>query len=479
MCLLKPGQTNSQCMHGECQKFYMLNRQMCLHNMTQTLNKASPKQSASETPEDTRTHQNPLSPNKMMNILGKGAQINIKRSLATRSDVSTDEESEFSLNKKKVKAEATNLSPETTPTPLNTFVPAQNNIFGINNINSALFANSLNAANNIKMVQNQRADGFANSSPALLSMLQNMQPNLLANTQPSLPFGGLPYGLNGLNLQQYSQSINKKPETVLSAESVETKNSSQSFEEMFNEFQSKTLGFLFNQNKMLCDLNEKNELVQDTLACLISEITALKSLISGTSQDKPLISKQSKSSIAQQPLNCSSESINSEDLMTFLYGNKSDFEYQLVLDGEFSLPLYRERNFEFNVKLADKNGKPVENSNKIPLTLSVYTCENPPKYVDSNTAGNKIFKGFTEKDLTRGGAGFEKIQIKEVTSHFRNGWIFLVVHPKVNGNSNVFQGKDGLIVDAQKIKPLILEKVIVKAKKTKEKDDFEVKTLNE
>jgi len=105
MCLLKPGQINSQCMHGECRNFYMLNRQTCLHNMTQTLNKASPKQNANETSEDTRTHQIPLSPNKMFHIMGKGAQINIKRPLGTRSDVSTDEESELSLNKKKVKTE--------------------------------------------------------------------------------------------------------------------------------------------------------------------------------------------------------------------------------------------------------------------------------------------------------------------------------------------------------------------------------------
>jgi len=81
----------------------------------------------------------------------------------------------------------------------------------------------------------------------------------------------------------------------------------------------------------------------------------------------------------------------------------------------------------------------------------------------------------------KGGAGFEKIQIKEVTSHFRNGWIFLVVHPKLNANanSNVFQSKDGLLIDSQKIKPLILDKVIVKAKKTKEKEDADAKVPSE
>ena len=79
-------------------------------------------------------------------------------------------------------------------------------------------------------------------------------------------------------------------------------------------------------------------------------------------------------------------------------------------------------------------------------------------------------KGFIEKDLVNGSATFDKIQIKEVTSHFRNGWIFFVVYPKVNKNANVLLSGSNVVVNSQQIKPLIIEKVIVKAKKTKEKD---------
>jgi len=82
-------------------------------------------------------------------------------------------------------------------------------------------------------------------------------------------------------------------------------------------------------------------------------------------------------------------------------------------------------------------------------------------------------KGFIEKDLTNGTATFEKIQIKEVTSHFRNGWIFFVVYPKITntgGSSNLLMGASGNVINSQKIKPLILEKVVVKAKKAKEKE---------
>ncbi len=52
-----------------------------------------------------------------------------------------------------------------------------------------------------------------------------------------------------------------------------------------------------------------------------------------------------------------------------------------------------------------------------------------------------------------------------------------MIHPKLptNPNSNMLIGREGVFVDPDQIKPLILEKVIVKAKKAKEKDEFESK----
>ena len=81
-------------------------------------------------------------------------------------------------------------------------------------------------------------------------------------------------------------------------------------------------------------------------------------------------------------------------------------------------------------------------------------------------------KGFIEKDLINGSVTFDKIQIKEVTSHFRNGWIFFAVYPKASSNANnnmLISSKDNM-VPSPKIRPFILEKVVVKAKKAKEKD---------
>ena len=80
-------------------------------------------------------------------------------------------------------------------------------------------------------------------------------------------------------------------------------------------------------------------------------------------------------------------------------------------------------------------------------------------------------KGSIEKALLKGSASFEKVQIKEVSSHFRNGWVFLVVQPKLTNDtvSGNHQDKGDNVIDINKIKPLVLERVIVKAKKSKEK----------
>lgn len=59
---------------------------------------------------------------------------------------------------------------------------------------------------------------------------------------------------------------------------------------------------------------------------------------------------------------------------------------------------------------------------------------------------------------------FEKVQIQEVSSHFRNGEVFIVVYPR-----GCFNCDDKPKIHYQSIKPLVFEKVIVRAKKLKTK----------
>ncbi len=70
----------------------------------------------------------------------------------------------------------------------------------------------------------------------------------------------------------------------------------------------------------------------------------------------------------------------------------------------------------------------------------------------------------TEKFLVNGEMEFEKVQIQEVSSHFRNGVVFIVVFPR-----GLFNCDDKPQINYQSIKPLVFEKVIVRAKKLKSK----------
>lgn len=76
-----------------------------------------------------------------------------------------------------------------------------------------------------------------------------------------------------------------------------------------------------------------------------------------------------------------------------------------------------------------------------------------------------------EKLLFEGEMLFEKVQIREVSSHYRNGHIFLIIFAKGNQN-NTFQKKEGneqtLNINYQEIKPLVIERLIVRAKKLKQ-----------
>jgi hypothetical protein len=102
------------------------------------------------------------------------------------------------------------------------------------------------------------------------------------------------------------------------------------------------------------------------------------------------------------------------------------------------------------------------------MSLAIYTCENPPKFIEKNTAGQKMLKGFVDQSLLMGLCNFEKVQIKEVTSHYRDGWIFLVAIPCM---TPLGANKTDCFIDFTSIKPLVIEGVVVKAKKPKKKSE--------
>lgn len=125
---------------------------------------------------------------------------------------------------------------------------------------------------------------------------------------------------------------------------------------------------------------------------------------------------------------------------------------------------------------------PVKNSNKVILNLSLHTWEIPSNPILRNKTGilisgkkyrnlgNKAIMGETESELRNGETVFDRIQINEVTSKFIHGYIAMLVVPSKPtnyGTSIQDQERTDSYIDFELIKPLMIEKVVVKSKKKK------------
>lgn len=75
--------------------------------------------------------------------------------------------------------------------------------------------------------------------------------------------------------------------------------------------------------------------------------------------------------------------------------------------------------------------------------------------------------GDTEVDVKNGEAVFDRIQINEVTSKFIHGYVAALIIPANPSNvgTSLASSQGDNYIDFESIKPLMLEKVIVKSKK--------------
>jgi hypothetical protein len=485
MCLLRPNERNNACLHEECKQLSAANKQGCLFSLAQAIRPDDPFGS-SNILRPAQNHSRTLS--QASQLLRNHSLQNFANqpiSHPAPADDASDSEEQFTLNKKKIKFEGNHNNSQSQDNTRNN--PQPNIQF--TNIQASPFHTSLSDSVfarqqilNMPRSSNQDTNGQIN--PMNFPVYQVPQPMYVPYMQISQDpnqngvFLTYPQNFNQQNLpvaQNFGQTMRNHTtsedsiQTTTPSERVSKENNS-GLEELLKDMQNKMVDLLSTQNKMLLDLREKNELVQDTLACLINEVNTLKKVVKQNGPEKPL-------PVVEQTIigpESFREIPNSETLIRTLYGEKQqDFKYQIVLKNEFPVPLYRERNFKFTVFLTDLEGNLVKNTNRIPLTIAIYTSENTPKYVDVNTSGNKVLKGMIDKDLVDGSVTFDKIQIKEVTSHFRNGWIFFVVQPRSSGNvlNNLIDMTNGVMINPQNVRPLVIEKMVVKAKRAREKKD--------
>lgn len=151
---------------------------------------------------------------------------------------------------------------------------------------------------------------------------------------------------------------------------------------------------------------------------------------------------------------------NKKSLLEHLELTKGDFQYYLALKGVLQNPVCKGKYFSFEIALVSKQ-VPFPETEKLNVSLYVYSAESVPRLLTRNVNGHKIARGATRAVLRFDRAqqlhcGTFKIQLNEVTSHFKNGWVFLVVIPD---ELNDFLRRSGRVVG-----PLVIDHLVSKAK---------------
>ncbi|CAG9322588.1 unnamed protein product [Blepharisma stoltei] len=206
----------------------------------------------------------------------------------------------------------------------------------------------------------------------------------------------------------------------------------------------KYIGFLMSQIKLMKQVIEQNSIINSKFLDIRNEIERL------------------------QQSNAPSESVQGpvptkKNILELICPEVESYDYSLSLVDKIPSPVCKGKYFSFNVSLKNEGILKIPIEERIQIKVSIYSAENPPKVIKKNMSGEIMIKGHTTSTLTYDSklgthsASF-KIQLNEVTSHFMNGWVFLVVETQTPCE---FLETLGIY-----IKPLIIKKLIIKAKET-------------
>ena len=148
----------------------------------------------------------------------------------------------------------------------------------------------------------------------------------------------------------------------------------------------------------------------------------------------------------------------SPELTSLMLSNhitQEEYEFELRLVSDFSKFICKSKYFCFMVELVALTGKVLSTSDIMPVEVKLYTSEEVPKQITHTMQGKQIIRGKGNEVIGYHGGESKflvriKMQITEVSSHFVNGTINLVVCKK-----------DSV---PMMVKPLIIKDIIVKAK---------------
>lgn len=174
----------------------------------------------------------------------------------------------------------------------------------------------------------------------------------------------------------------------------------------------------------------------------------IKQLADQTRRGLDRISALEKEIEAKDQLVSPDENLTPAKMLEILYGKSHSFTHSLSLISDVPSPAYKERAFSILLQVVDQNGVQVTCEKTLNFKAELYNTETPPKLIKITTAGEPIMRGTLEAEST-GTVLFRKIILKEVSSHFKNGCFYLVISCK----------------DSDSIKPIIIENLVVKARK--------------
>lgn len=152
-----------------------------------------------------------------------------------------------------------------------------------------------------------------------------------------------------------------------------------------------------------------------------------------------------------------SQSISPEltSLMLSCPSYEDEHDYELRLTNDFNKYICKSKYFTFIVELYPLTPKTVPKDKRFSLEVSIYSTDPTPKHITHNMQGKPITRGrgteimlyhpTENKFLVR-----IKMQITEVSSHFTNGCINLVIRKKNEMHYSV--------------KPLVIKDIVIKAK---------------
>ena len=198
------------------------------------------------------------------------------------------------------------------------------------------------------------------------------------------------------------------------------------------------LAYMIRQKELINNFYSIGEALEQKLANIKAELFSISHKSDENSQ-----SEDSEASI--------------QDVRNVICKEVLDYDYKLSLIDPLPVPICKGKYISLAVEVT-----PIILESSLTGTLSVsislYTSDYPPAQISNTVSGRSILKGNSstmvvyDSKLRKFIARF-RIQIREVSSRFRNGWIFLVL-----------AGTKDETHSHSVIRPLVMKRIVIKAK---------------